>query len=138
MKKVLLMCLAICFALSFSSFTLLNAMKLPKDILMDVSQGKTKNPLYAPVNFPHQKHVKQGCTTCHHKWTNKKEPPKKCTSSGCHSILGAKGAQMKDVHSAYDAYHNRKSQHSCIGCHQMKKKQNLAAGPVTCKKCHKK
>lgn len=53
------------------------AMKMPKTVLMNASQGKTKNPVYAPVNFPHQKHLKLGCPVCHHKWTDKKNPPKK-------------------------------------------------------------
>ncbi|WP_461833325.1 cytochrome c3 family protein [Desulfothermus sp.] len=136
MKKVFLLAVAGALLFSLTGSDLIEAMKIPKTVLMNASLGKTKNPVYAPVNFPHQKHLRLGCPVCHHKWIDKKNPPKKCVDSGCHDILGAKGAQMRAKNSAYNAYHNPTSNHSCMGCHKNKKKQNLATGPIACKKCH--
>jgi len=75
MKKVLLLIIMSAVAFSFYNMKDLSAMKMPKEILMNASEGKTKNPVYTPVTFPHQKHVKLGCPVCHHKWTDKKNPP---------------------------------------------------------------
>ncbi len=136
MKRLLLSVVVCAMAICLYDLTSLNAMKMPKQILMNACQGKTKNPVYAPVDFPHQKHIRLGCNVCHHKWTNKKNPPRTCTSSGCHDLLSAKGAQMMAQNSAYNAFHNRTSKHSCLGCHKLKKKEHVAAGPIACNKCH--
>ena len=136
MKKELILKIMSAVVFSFYNMKDLSAMKMPKEILMNASEGKTKNPVYTPVTFPHQKHVKLGCPVCHHKWTDKKNPPKKCSDSGCHDLFNAKGPQMKAQNSAYNAFHNRTSVHSCVGCHQKKKKENVATGPIACNKCH--
>ncbi len=136
MKRVLICGFVAAIAMLFSVGMPSQAMKLPKEILMNACEGKTKNPIYAPVLMPHQKHLKLGCNTCHHKWTDKKNPPRKCTNPGCHDILEAKGKQMMDIHSAYNAFHNRTSPHSCIGCHMKRKREHLATGPIACAKCH--
>lgn len=112
------------------------AIESPETIEMKDSLGKTKNPTYTPVVMPHKKHEKLKCETCHHKWTDKNQPPLKCTSSGCHDLFNAKGKQMMDKKSAYFAFHDRKSNHSCMGCHFTNKKQNKVTGPLVCKKCH--
>lgn len=136
MKKlfsfVLISGLLICFA----GPTTIMAMKMPKDIVMDDAVGKVKNPVYKPVTFPHQKHVRQGCPVCHHKWTDKKQPPKKCVDAGCHDLIGAKGAQMKAENAAFNAFHNRKEIRSCVGCHLKKKAEGKKFGPIACNKCH--
>ena len=118
----------------------LQAMEMPKVITMDDAKGKTENPVYTPVDMPHQQHLASGikCEDCHHKWEDRSEPPKRCIDSGCHDVLGAEGKEMNKVEAAYNAHHNQKSEHSCIGCHQSRKKAGKKAGPVPCQKCHEK
>lgn len=112
------------------------AIETPETIEMKDSLGKSKNPTYSPVVFPHKKHEKFDCKDCHHKWTDENTPPQKCTSSGCHDVFNAKGKQMREPKSSYFAFHDRKSKHSCIGCHTKNKRKKLATGPIVCKQCH--
>ncbi len=114
------------------------AIEPPEEIEMKDSLGKTKNPLYTPVIMPHKKHEKIPCETCHHKWTDKTKAPLKCTSSGCHDLINAKGPQMMNKKSAYFAFHDKKSVHSCLSCHAKNKVKNKPTGPLSCKGCHKK
>ena len=141
MNRTILLSLC-CFAVSlFFFFPHLQAssMEMPQEIVMDDAQGKVNNPLYAPVTMPHQKHIPQGCPVCHHKWEDKSNPPQKCTASGCHDLIGASGSEMQNVEAAYNAYHNRKSIHSCMGCHIQKNEADEAHGPFkNCAECHPK
>ena len=139
MYRILVLSLG-CFGLSLCLlFPQLQAssMQMPQEVLMDDAQGKVNNPLYAPVNMAHQKHIQQGCPVCHHKWEDKSQPPQKCTASGCHDLIGATGADMQNVEAAYNAYHNRESVHSCMGCHIEKSEADEPCGPYqNCAECH--
>ena len=130
----------VCFGLSLCLLfprLLASSMQIPQEVVMNEAQDKVNNPLYAPVTMPHQKHISQGCPVCHHKWEDTSQPPRKCTTSGCHDLVGAKGAQMQEVDAAFNAYHNRESTHSCLGCHLQKNKADQACGPFqNCAACH--
>ncbi|MFO8033437.1 MAG: cytochrome c3 family protein [Desulfohalobiaceae bacterium] len=114
--------------------------EVPESMVMDHSEGETENPQYSPTEMPHKTHeaAVEDCQSCHHMWEDESEPPQKCTDSGCHDLLGAKGSDMKEVNSAYYAFHERGSEHSCIGCHQELKKAGEDTGPLPCNKCHPK
>lgn len=115
----------------------LQAYNIPQEINMNASECKVENPIYAPVVFPHQKHLSLGdCTVCHHKWKDRSKAPKKCTSSGCHDLIGAKGPEMTKVNSSYYAFHSKESDRSCKGCHMNRKEAGKSAGPTNCTKCH--
>ena len=136
-----IICLSLC-CLGWLCFCVLPhlqaaSMQMPQQVIMDDSQGKVKNPLYTPVTLPHQKHLSQGCPVCHHKWEDRSKSPQKCTDCGCHDLIGASGADMQKVASAYNAYHNRESVHSCMGCHIQKNQEGEAHGPFrNCANCH--
>ncbi|QJB57529.1 cytochrome c3 family protein [Pseudodesulfovibrio sp. zrk46] len=85
------------------------------------------------VAFPHAKHeaAKLDCKTCHHTWDSKADIMK-CSSSGCHDQPGKKGENAY-----YTAFHFKKSDGSCLGCHKAMKKQGKNV-PVACKQCHPK
>jgi hypothetical protein len=86
------------------------------------------------VDFSHNKHgaAKIDCVTCHHAWDGKSEV-KKCGTAGCHDQPGKKGDNA-----FYTAFHSKKSEASCLGCHKKVKKQGNANVPVSCKSCHPK
>lgn len=142
MKKSILASLLSACMLLFLSLAVLQAydFEIPEIIVMDDAQGKTENPQYSPTEFQHKTHeaVVAECQTCHHMWEDESEPPQKCTDAGCHDLIGAKGAEMREVNSAYFAYHDRKSEHSCVGCHQALKQAGEATGPLPCNACHPK
>jgi hypothetical protein len=111
--------------------------ELPGEILMDKAEGHTDNPIYAPVLMPHQAHISLGCESCHHTWEDKSSAPQTCTSSGCHEVLGATGPQMQEADSAFNAYHNRESSRSCLGCHIQRDQADAPCGPFAgCTDCH--
>ncbi len=124
--------------LGFVLFLLAGGLQAQKPtIVMKDAEGKVSNPIYKPVAFPHQKHFALGCKTCHHKWTDTSKPPAKCTSQGCHDLIGAQGEDMVKPNSAYSAYHKSNELRSCVGCHAKKKAEGLKTGPVACVQCHK-
>ena len=83
------------------------------------------NAKYAPIAFSHAKHAAQKCEDCHHKMGESADM--KCTD--CHKNLADKKAD-----DSYDkAFHDRKSAHSCVGCHTA-----LKSGPTKCNDCHTK
>ncbi len=90
----------------------------------------------APVMFPHKKHEDAGldCLTCHHK-AKSKDDCKSCASEGCH--VDASKAAKKDPKGFYSAFHSKKSEASCLGCHKAQKKAGKNV-PVSCKQCHPK
>lgn len=139
-KNSALVFILACLGLSIlycSPLLLAASMHIPETIRMDHAQGKVDNPLYAPVNMPHAMHITNGCHSCHHKWVDESEPPRKCSHPGCHDLIGATGAQIQEVCAAYNAYHNRESEFSCLGCHIQKSKQEKAHGPFqNCAECH--
>ncbi len=101
----------------------LYAANAPADLTIKAPEGmKATQP---PVAFSHANH-KQECKVCHHK---DGDNPKACASAGCHDDTNDK----KGDKSFYRAYHDMKSQKSCVGCHKAEKK-----GPTKCAECHKK
>lgn len=90
----------------------------------------------APVAFPHKTHETKGvdCMTCHHK-AESKDAIKGCSVEGCHADA-SKGAK-KDPKGFYQAFHSKKSDASCLGCHKKLKKEGKKV-PVACKQCHPK
>ena len=91
----------------------------------------------APVTFTHKKHEADygiDCLVCHHK-AESKDAIKGCASEGCHT--DASKAAKKDPKGFYEAFHNKKADASCLGCHKKEKKAGKAA-PVGCKDCHPK
>ncbi len=90
------------------------------------------------VVFPHKAHADNGldCMTCHHK-AKSKDAVKACASEGCHTDA-SKGAK-KDPKGFYAAFHSKKSEASCLGCHKKTKKSKAGKKlPVSCKVCHAK
>ncbi len=140
-KNRAIILILVCLGLStfFTCTSLLQAasMDIPEKILMDHARGKVDNPLYAPVCMPHKLHVSNNCQSCHHTWDDESQSPRKCSHPGCHDLIGATGAQIQEVRAAYNAYHNRESDFSCLGCHIEKSKQGKAHGPFqNCAECH--
>lgn len=88
------------------------------------------------VAFPHKAHETAGidCMTCHHKATDK-NAIKGCAVEGCH--MDASKAAKKDPKGFYQAWHSKKSDASCLGCHKKLKKEGKKV-PVSCKDCHPK
>jgi hypothetical protein len=121
----------------FAPFLQASSLQLPQDIVMDHAQEDIDNPVYTPVIMPHQKHMSLGCDSCHHTWEDTSQAPKKCTSSGCHDLIGGSGEQMQEVNAAFNAFHNRESTRSCVGCHLDKNRSEQTCGPFTnCADCH--
>jgi len=85
------------------------------------------------VDFSHDLHAtaKVDCVTCHHTWDQKSDI-KSCAASGCHDQPGKKGKNT-----FYTAFHAKKSETSCLGCHKIVKKEGKVV-PVSCKSCHPK
>nr|WP_321259542.1 cytochrome c3 family protein [uncultured Pseudodesulfovibrio sp.] len=106
----------------------------PDQITMTAPEGVKATK--TAVEFPHKKHSELGidCMVCHHK-AESKEAVKSCASEGCH--VDASKAAKKDPKGFYQAFHNKKSKASCLGCHKVEKKAGKAA-PVGCKDCHPK
>jgi hypothetical protein len=85
-----------------------------------------------PVTWPHLAHAMQyGCSICHHKWQPEEEAlPQKCFT--CHNNENQQGAPNFFV-----AFHDRKSDKSCLGCHSALKKENPETpAPLVCTQCH--
>lgn len=104
--------------------------KIPPDMVLAVPEGaKSTQP---PVKFSHMGHsnAKVDCVTCHHKWDGKSEV-QGCSAAGCHDDFKAKRGEK----SYYAAFHDRKADTSCLGCHQAKKSEGVKA-PTGCKDCH--
>ena len=101
----------------------------PADMKLGPPEGmKAKKTL---VDFSHVKHdaAKVECVTCHHAWDGKSEV-KSCATPACHDQSGKKGKNA-----FYTAFHSKKSETSCLGCHKIVKKSGKPV-PVACKACH--
>ena len=108
----------------------------PETLTMKAPEGvKMKKPA---VVFPHKAHADSGldCMTCHHKATSK-DAITGCAVEGCH--MDASKAAKKDPKGFYAAFHSKKSEASCLGCHKKVKKSKAGKKlPVACKACHAK
>jgi len=107
----------------------------PENITMTAPEGVKATK--AAVEFTHKKHADTGidCMVCHHK-AESKEAITGCAVEGCHT--DASKAAKKDPKGFYQAFHNKKSKASCLGCHKAEKKAGNEAAPVSCKACHPK
>lgn len=108
----------------------------PDVIVMKAPEGvKMKK---TPVEFTHKKHEAEygiDCMVCHHK-AESKDAITGCAVEGCH-MDASKGAK-KDPKGFYQAFHSKKSDASCLGCHKKEKKAGKKDIPVSCKSCHPK
>ncbi len=125
MKKLLLISLLITALVGVLTVSMVAAAKAPADgLAMDYPGAKAK---YAPIKFNHSTHAALACEKCHHKMNEASDM--KCTS--CHSDT-SKAAKRNPE--GYDyAFHNRKSESSCVGCHK-----SMKSGPTKCNDCHTK
>ncbi len=107
------------------------SVETPADLKLGPPEGMKATKTL--VDFSHGKHgaAKVECATCHHTWNGKSEV-KSCATVGCHDQSGKKG-----VNAFYTAFHSKKSESSCLGCHKVVKKQGKVV-PVACKSCHPK
>ncbi|MGL1863729.1 MAG: cytochrome c3 family protein [Pseudodesulfovibrio sp.] len=108
------------------------AVEAPADLKLGPPEGmKVSKTL---VDFSHAKHgeAKVECATCHHTWDGTSEV-KSCSYAGCHDQPGKKGETA-----FYVAFHAKKSEASCLGCHKILKKSGNKVVPVSCKACHPK
>lgn len=117
--------------LLLSSSLALAARNAPIDLMLGPPEGMKASKTM--VAFSHDKHsaAKIDCVSCHHTWDGKSDV-KKCGTSGCHEQPGKKG-----TNTFYTAFHTKKSQISCVGCHKVAKKEGKNV-PVSCKSCHPK
>ena len=120
MKKIVSIAVALAFVFGV---TLVMAATAPKKVTLKANPKKV-------VEFPHKIHSDQfKCEVCHHKW-DKKGEPKACLT--CHKKK--KGAAPR----YFKAFHDRKVDHSCLGCHKKMAKDGKKAGPTKCAVCHPK
>jgi hypothetical protein len=100
---------------------------------MKIGPPKSMKATKTLVDFSHDRHgtAKIECITCHHTWDGKNDI-KSCSVSGCHDQPGKKGNTA-----FYRAFHSKKSDSSCLGCHKIVKKGGTPV-PVACKSCHPK
>lgn len=103
----------------------------PEQIVLSVPEGQEARK--AEVEYPHQDHIMMfGCSECHHNWDHTEmDQPDACVS--CHDDFKDRRA----AESYYNAFHNRDSTHSCIGCHgQMTEESEDINPPTRCSDCH--
>ncbi|MFP4515929.1 MAG: cytochrome c3 family protein [bacterium] len=112
------------------------APEVPDELLLKAPEGV--EPKQSPVEFSHIVHQDLDCTACHHEWDGTSEI-QGCSDSGCHDLLFPKSPQdRKDPLYFYNAYHDRQSEISCVGCHSALKKAGNPTGPTGCVDCHPK
>jgi len=123
MKKIILMVALVAF-LAVSAVVFANPTAPTEDLKVSEMMKSNKKP---PVMFSHTKHAAgvPDCKTCHHTWDGK-AALEKC--SKCHT--GRKSGKKDNIK---NTMHKK-----CKGCHKDFKKANKAAGPTSCKDCHKK
>lgn len=108
------------------------AVDAPGDLKLQPPEGMKARKSF--VDFSHASHgaAKIDCITCHHTWDGKSDV-QSCAASGCHDQPG-----KKETNAFYAAFHDKKSETSCLGCHKAEKKQGNKNVPVSCKSCHPK
>ena len=108
------------------------AVDAPADLKLGPPEGMKATKTL--VDFSHSKHdaANIDCVSCHHTWDSKSDI-QSCSAAGCHNQKG-----KKEVNSFYFAFHNKKSETSCVGCHKVAKKNGNKNVPVGCKSCHPK
>lgn len=131
MKKTLLISMVTAALVCLFALPALYAVDAPGDMVLKVPAGAKQTK--APVAFSHKGHAAVDCKTCHHTWDGS-SAVKKCAAEGCH-IDTSRKAKRKPT-SFYSAFHARKSEASCVGCHKALKKEKKATGPTRCSECH--
>lgn len=108
------------------------AVEAPADLKLGPPEGMKASKTL--VEFSHAKHgaANVECATCHHTWDGKSKV-QSCAAPGCHDQPGKKGETA-----FYSAFHAKKAENSCLGCHKIAKKAGKANVPVSCKSCHPK
>lgn len=131
MQRFILSILALC-VLVLTVSVASAAPKAPADLKLGPPEGIKATKTM--VHFSHAKHeaAKIECTSCHHTWDGKNAEIKSCAATGCHDQPGKKGQNAY-----YTAFHTKKSDQSCLGCHKIMKKNGKVV-PVSCKQCHPK
>ena len=88
------------------------------------------------VIFNHSSHAQTDCAVCHHKAVEGNIYVG-CAVPGCHDNFDKKD---KSEHSYYQMTHNKKSEKSCMGCHQKAAADNPALKEMFkgCNPCHPK
>ncbi|MEF2145787.1 MAG: cytochrome c3 family protein [Desulfovibrionaceae bacterium] len=125
MKRTLLITLLVAALMGVFALSVAVAADAPKgDVEIKFPGDKTK---YGKLMFSHEKHAAQKCETCHHKMAESKDM--KCTT--CHKDTAS--ANKKNPDSFDSAFHSKKAEASCVGCHAKMKK-----GPTKCNDCHTK
>ncbi len=91
----------------------------------------------APVVFPHGKHVKLECKTCHHTQEALKAGTDEVvpTCGSCHNTPEkAETPKCSEMSAAKNPFHI-----SCVGCHKAElAKDATKKMPVKCEECHPK
>lgn len=130
MHRLILATLTLCVLILTANMAAA-ATEAPGDLKLGPPEGMKATKTL--VDFSHQKHgdAKIDCVTCHHTWDGKSDV-KSCATAGCHDQKGKKG-----VNAFYTAFHAKKSDKSCLGCHKIVKKEGKVV-PVSCKSCHPK
>lgn len=131
MHRLMISILTVCAVILAASMGTA-ATEAPGDLKLGPPEGmKTTKTM---VDFSHAKHeaAKVECATCHHTWDGKSDV-QSCAAAGCHDQPGKKGENAY-----YTAFHFKKSDQSCLGCHKMKRKEGNKKVPVSCKHCHPK
>lgn len=129
MKKMVLVALASLALLTTLILPNLHAVEAPGEIILKTPEDVQATQ--SPVKFSHEVHSKVKCTDCHHKLDENPENYG-CTTAGCHDDWQSK----RGDHSTYAAFHNFRSEHSCLGCHRIKAKAGEESGPARCPDCH--
>lgn len=131
MHRFALITMTLC-ALILAAALATAATEAPADLKLGPPEGMKATKTL--VDFSHAKHgtAKIECATCHHTWDGKSEV-KSCAAAGCHDQKGKKGKNA-----FYTAFHSKKSETSCLGCHKIVKKRDGKPVPVGCKACHPK
>jgi hypothetical protein len=107
----------------------------------------------ASVEFPHSRHFRFECQTCHHKWKGT-DQIKGCMTSGCHEvqIAATKSKQGPPLRTEEIRYFKKAYHELCIGCHKVMRLKNRkiemsgekldgplpSPGPTSCMECHPK
>ena len=125
MKKALLSCVMCAALVGFVGLPMVQAVDAPADGVIKAPAGFPATQ--SEVKFSHKGHAKTDCKVCHHKG----EASQKCASAGCHDSTDPKDKTSEK--SFYKAYHDMKSEKSCMGCHKKE-----AKGPTKCPECHPK
>lgn len=100
-----------------------NTITYPRDLTFKRPPQAMKTN-FAPAKFSHSGgHTSVACQTCHHAWDGVGKVDS-CASPGCHDNF----SQRYEPVSYFKAFHSRKAENSCLGCHIKINAELKAAG----------